>query len=47
MNSQYLVTWEEFKQKHPELAGKHDEAISAKVEKYEEIMFQFILGLLM
>lgn len=47
MNSKYYTTWEEYKEKHPELEGKPEKVIAAKVEKYEDIMFNFIIGLLL
>lgn len=47
MNTKYYTTWEEYKEKHPELEGKPDAVIAPKVQKYEDIMFQFIIGLLL
>lgn len=47
MNSKYYSTWEEYKEKHPELEGKPEQVIAAKIEKYEDIMFNFMIGLLM
>lgn len=46
MKSKYLITWEEYKEKHPELAGKPEKVIRPKIEKYDEIMFNFVIGLL-
>lgn len=45
MNSKYYVTWEEYKAAHPELEGKPDQAIAPKIQKYEDIMFNFIISL--
>lgn len=47
MKSKYYATYEEYREKHPELEGKPEALIAAKVEKYEEIMFNFIIGLLL
>lgn len=47
MNTKYYTTWEEYKEKHPELDGKPEGVIAPKIQKYEDIMFQFIIGLLL
>lgn len=47
MNSKYYLTWEEYKELHPELEGKPEELIAAKIQKYEDIMFNFVMSLLM
>jgi len=47
MRSKYLATWEEYKEKHPELADKPEEVIAPKIEKYENMIFHFILDLVM
>ncbi len=47
MKSKYYVTWEEYKEKHPELKGKLEKVIAPKIEKYEDMMFNFIIGLLL
>lgn len=46
MKSKYFTTWEEYREKHPELEGKPEKVIKPKIEKYEDIMFNFIIGLL-
>jgi len=45
MNSKYYITWEEYKADHPKLEGKPEQAIAPKIQKYEDIMFNFIIGL--
>ena len=47
MNSKYYKTWDEYKKEHPELEGRPEHAIAPKIQKYEDVMFNFILGLLM
>ncbi|AFM41742.1 hypothetical protein Desaci_2828 [Desulfosporosinus acidiphilus SJ4] len=47
MNSEYYATWEEYLAVHPELEGKPSEAIAAKIEKYEDVLFTFIMDLLL
>lgn len=47
IKSKYYVTWEEYKEKHPELEGKLEKVIAPKMEKYEDMMFNFIIGLLL
>ncbi|SFG15940.1 hypothetical protein SAMN05660649_00921 [Desulfotomaculum arcticum] len=47
MKSKYYTTWEEYKENHPELEGKPEQAIAPKIQKYEDIMFNFILSLLL
>jgi len=47
MNSKYYTTWEEYKKLHPELEGRPQELIAVKIQKYEDIMFNFVMSLLM
>jgi len=47
MNSKYYLNWEEYKENHPELAGKPEAIITAKLQKYDDIMFHFVIGLLL
>lgn len=47
MDSKYYVIWEEYLAKHPELEGKPTQAIAPKIEKYEDVMFNFIMDLLL
>lgn len=47
MNSKYYLTWEEYKQQHPELADKPEAVIAPKIQRYEDVIFNFIIGLLM
>ncbi len=46
MESKYYTTWDKYKEKHPELEGKPEKVIAPKIEKYEDTMFHFIIGLL-
>lgn len=47
MKSKYLTTWEEYKELHPELKGKPLETIAPVIQNYEDIMFVFIMNLLL
>ena len=45
MNSKYYTTWENYKQKHPELYQGIDQVIGPKIKRYEDTMFNFIINL--
>lgn len=47
MESKYLTTWEEYLEKHPELKGKPVHVIAPVIQKYEDVMFSFIMNLLL
>lgn len=47
MNSQYYFNWEEYREQHPELEGRPEALIMAKLQKYDDIMFNFVIGLLL
>lgn len=47
MKSKYYTTWEEYKKNHPELEDKPEAVVAPKIEKYEDVMFNFIIGLLL
>lgn len=47
MDSKYYTTWKEYKERHPELEGKPEAAIAPKIQKYEDVIFNFVMGLLM
>lgn len=47
MKSKYYTSWEEYRETHPELEGKPVEVIAPKIQKYEDIMFNFIMSLLL
>lgn len=47
METKYYNTWEEYKAKHPEIDEKLEKVMAPKIQQYEEMMFQFILNLLM
>lgn len=47
MRSKYYTTWEEYKEKHPELADKPEEVVAPKIQKYEDLVFNFVLDLVM
>lgn len=47
MKSKYYTHWEEYRENHPELEGKPEQIIKLKIQKYEDIMFNFIIGLLL
>ncbi len=47
MDSKYYTTWEEYLAEHPELEGKPTPVIEPKIQKYEDVMFTFIMDLLL
>lgn len=47
MESKYFTSWEDYRAKHPELEGKPEQAIAPVIMKYEDIMFNFIMNLLL
>ncbi|MDR3602133.1 MAG: hypothetical protein P4L49_16875 [Desulfosporosinus sp.] len=47
MDSKYYITWEEYLADHPELERKSKQAIEPKIQKYEDIMFTFIMDLVL
>lgn len=51
MNTKYYKTWDEYKAEHPEIVEKLNEkqekAIAYKMQSYEDMMFGFIMFLLM
>ncbi|HHW40119.1 MAG TPA: hypothetical protein GXX19_03045 [Syntrophomonadaceae bacterium] len=47
MNTKYYKTWDEYKAEHPEIDEKQEKAMARKMQSYEEMMFSFIMFLLM
>ncbi|WP_169833006.1 hypothetical protein [Geosporobacter ferrireducens] len=47
MNTNYYQTWEEYKTAHPEIDEKLEGVMAPKIQQYEEMMFNFIIMLLM
>lgn len=47
MNTKYYKTWEEYLAEHPEIDEKQARAMAPKMQGYEEMMFGFIMFLLM
>jgi len=47
VKSKYYTTWEEYRENHPELEGKPEQVIEQKIQKYEDIVFNFIISLLL
>ncbi|NLM45764.1 MAG: hypothetical protein GX200_03040 [Firmicutes bacterium] len=47
MESKFYLTWEDYKQKFPELEKRPEEAVAPKLQACEDAMFNFIVGLLM
>jgi hypothetical protein len=47
METQYYRTWEKYKEDHLEIEEKLDDVMSAKMQPYEEMMFGFVMMLLM
>ncbi|ARE89154.1 hypothetical protein [Clostridium formicaceticum] len=47
MNTKYYKTWEEYKAEHPELEERLEGVMAPKMQSYEEMMFNFVMALLM
>lgn len=47
METEYYKTWEEYKTEHPEIDEKLGEKMAPKMQQYEEMMFMFVMNLLM
>lgn len=47
MNTKYYKAWEEYKEEHPEIDEKIAKAMAPKMQSYEEMMFGFVMFLLM
>lgn len=47
MITKYYKTWEEYKAEHPEIDEKQEKAMAGKMQSYEEMVFSFIMFLLM
>lgn len=45
IKSKYFTIWERYREKHLELEGRPEGVISEKIQKYEDIMFDFIMSL--
>ena len=44
--SKYFSTWEKYKENHPEVARwpEAEDVIASKIQKYEDLMFNFIIN---
>ena len=47
MNTQYYKTWEEYMAEHPEIDERLIPVMAPKIQSYEEMMFSFVMLLLM
>lgn len=47
MDTKYYKTWEEYKAEHPEIQERLEGVIAPKIQSYEEMMFNFVMMLLM
>lgn len=47
INTKYYQTWDEYKEQHPEIDDKRAEIMAPKMQSYEEMMFQFVILLLL
>ncbi|KPU43732.1 uroporphyrinogen decarboxylase (URO-D) [Oxobacter pfennigii] len=45
MNSKYFSTWSQYKEKHTELFERLHSVAAPKIEKFEDVMFNFIINL--
>lgn len=46
MNTKYYKTWDQYLAEHPEIDAKQATAMAPKMQSYEEMMFGFIMFLL-
>lgn len=47
MDTKYYKTWEEYLAEHPEIDQRLISVIEPKLQGYEELMFSFVMNLLM
>ncbi|MBB6217329.1 hypothetical protein HNQ80_003448 [Anaerosolibacter carboniphilus] len=47
METKYYKTWDEYIKEHPEIDEKLIPVIAPKIQSYEEMMFSFVMTLLM
>ncbi|WP_347491678.1 hypothetical protein ABDB91_18220 [Desulfoscipio sp. XC116] len=47
MNTKYYKTWEEYKAQHPEIEDKQAGVMAPKMQSYEDMMFEFVIYLLL
>ncbi|ARE89160.1 hypothetical protein [Clostridium formicaceticum] len=47
MDTKYYKTWEEYRAEHPEMEERLEGVMAPKIQTYEEMMFSFVMGLLM
>lgn len=45
INSKYFTTWEKYREKHRELDGRPEHIVGPRIQKLEDIMFNFIINL--
>jgi hypothetical protein len=46
-NSKYIKTWDEFLAENPNIDEKEKEAMKAKIETSEKMVFDYIINLLL
>jgi hypothetical protein len=46
-NSKYIKTWDEFLKENPDIDEKEKEAMKAKIEASEKMVFDYIINLLL
>ncbi|WP_198135419.1 hypothetical protein [Alkaliphilus metalliredigens] len=47
MESKYYKTWEEYKADNPEIKESLEPMMAPKLQKYEDMLFNFILSLVL
>lgn len=47
MDTNYYKTWEQYKAEHEDIDENLEKAMAPRMQQYEEMMFQFIMNLLM
>ncbi|HHX74217.1 MAG TPA: hypothetical protein GX699_04865 [Firmicutes bacterium] len=46
IKSKYYKSWEEYKAEHPEISEREEKAMAARMQTYEEMMYGFVMFLL-
>ncbi|NLM45587.1 MAG: hypothetical protein GX200_02130 [Firmicutes bacterium] len=46
IESKYYKTWEQYMAEHPEISEREEKAMSSRMQTYEEMMFGFVMFLL-
>lgn len=45
IHSKYFTTWQDYREKHPELAGRPEHVVGPRLQKIEDVWFNFTINL--